>query len=239
VAAARIGRMTDVELVHCAEAGDREATEALYGKYSKFMERAAASLCHPHESFAGDAAQTVWLALLAGQWRLRGESSEPTLHRFIFSMIRYVVLWMREASQAVRLQPIGDGIALRLVAIHHDPVDSLIDAEQAARLRWAVAALPQRDQALLRLRYGAALTVRAIAARDGRSMQTVAEHLTRIHRRLAEQCDVLYLPVRRGRYARDIAGVSQYGQGSPRARARRRGGNKYLVGAQPTHVRET
>lgn len=210
-------RRAEAELVLLAAAGEHDAFEALWFRYHKFVDGAAASLCRPHESFAPDVAQEVWVSLLDGQWRLRPNSRRETLHAFIYTVVRHLVWRMRQAAHpTVRFIPIGIGIASCLAAIHHDPVSHLLSAEQSTLLRWAVAALPQRDRAILRLRYAEGLSCRAIAERDGRAMQSVAEHLQRIHRKVSAACGVPQIRVGRGRYPRDVAGTAQYGLGSPR-----------------------
>lgn len=218
-----IEQLREADLVTLAAAGEHDAFDLLFGRYHQFVERSARSLCRRYaldSSFAPDVAQETWLSLLNGEWRLDPGGDRDTIHNFITAVMRILVWRFKDANHpTIRFVPFDLPIVTALAAIHHDPVLRIIDAEQTALLRWAVAGLPQDDRALLRLRYADGLTCRAIASRRGRAMQTVAERLARIHLRIADACGVTPMLVRKGRHHRDVAfRHDPYGPRTPRAR---------------------
>ena len=133
---------TDDELLFRLRNGDEQAFAALYRRRQGAIYRFALHMSGSPAA-AEDIAQEVFLALLreeCGYDRERG-----TLSGYLFGIARKLVLRNLERGRAdVPLEPEGDEVAPRELAVIDDPLAGLTRHEAIDALRRAVQALPRR-----------------------------------------------------------------------------------------------
>ena len=133
---------TDDELLFRLRNGDEQAFAALYRRRQGAIYRFALHMSGSPAA-AEDIAQEVFLALLreeCGYDRERG-----TLSGYLFGIARKLVLRNLERGRAdVPLEPEGDEVAPRELAVVDDPLAGLTRHEAIDALRRAVQALPRR-----------------------------------------------------------------------------------------------
>ena len=133
---------TDDELLFRLRNGDEQAFAALYRRRQGAIYRFALHMSGSPAA-AEDIAQEVFLALLreeCGYDRERG-----TLSGYLFGIARKLVLRNLERGRAdVPLEPEGDEVVPRELAVVDDPLAGLTRHEAIDALRRAVQALPRR-----------------------------------------------------------------------------------------------
>jgi RNA polymerase sigma-70 factor (ECF subfamily) len=133
---------TDDELLFRLRNGDEQAFAALYRRRQGAIYRFALHMSGSPAA-AEDIAQEVFLALLreeCGYDRERG-----TLSGYLFGIARKLVLRNLERGRAdVPLEPEGDEVAPRELAVVDDPLAGLTRHAAIDALRRAVQALPRR-----------------------------------------------------------------------------------------------
>lgn len=183
--------MHEHELVPRAAAGDVAAFELFFQNFYDFAVNKVRRLAHSAREFelSEDATQIAFMQLWAGQWR-RTDAADP--RGILLSRVRDAFRTLRWYERRSRHEPLpegDDGIGAWMLRSPEPSIeDELIERDEIARLRAAVAALSPRDQELVQLRYAtepAALSIGEIAARLGRHRTGVAVRLGRIRRALA------------------------------------------------------
>ena len=142
--AARRGERSAEALVAAATAGEPQAWSALIDRYAVLIR----SVCRAHrldDADADDVAQLTWLRAVEHIGRLRdperfGAWLGTTARRECLRVLRGR---KRVVPTADEVQP--------LFAAHADPDETALAAERRAAVRRALAALPPRQQTLLRL----------------------------------------------------------------------------------------
>lgn len=139
-----LSELADVELVRACVDGHREAFTVIVERHRTAVYRICFRFMANHED-ASDLSQDVFLRAFRGLHRFRGESSFTTwLHR-----ISVNVCLSRVGSKRPTSEPIDPA---RHVDGHDSPAEGLLRAERAARVREAVARLPNKQRAALVLR---------------------------------------------------------------------------------------
>src|SRR3954468_9161849 len=143
--AARRGERGTEELVAAAAAGEAQAWSQLIDRYAVLIR----SVCRAHrlaDADADDLAQLTWL-------RAGGHINPlPAPARFgawVGAPARHECLRVLRGGR--RVVPTADEIQGPLFAEHADPDEAALSAERRAAVRTALAALPPRQRALLRL----------------------------------------------------------------------------------------
>jgi RNA polymerase sigma factor (sigma-70 family) len=185
------GQTHDTELVRLAAAGDADAFNRLYDTYSRFIEHKAAFYFGAAQ--AEDVAQTAWLWLLIGRWRVNSEMPpNGRLYAFLAHVVRFAG-WSLITQGSTR-EVVVDDLPER-VSLEPSPEQQLLAAERAKRLEGAVHALPPYLQVVAELRFVHELSGADIAQRVNVRPATIPPYFAEIRRRLrADLADVYDLP---------------------------------------------
>lgn len=136
-----------------------------------------------HLADAEDVLQEVSVVL----WQKIGEYEEGTnFTAWAFSIARHKVLQHRAKMAAAPL-PFDDELVETLAADMESIGEELEQRHKA--LAVCLAKLPERDRDLMRRRYEAGATIKAIAAAVNRPLEGLYKAVRRIHRRLGECVD--------------------------------------------------
>ena len=136
-----------------------------------------------HLADAEDVLQEVSVVL----WQKIGEYDEGTnFTAWAFSIARHKVLQHR-AEMARRPLPFDDELVESLAADMEAIGEQLEERHKALAI--CLAKLPEGDRDLMRRRYEAGATIKAIAAAVNRPLEGLYKAVRRIHRRLGECVD--------------------------------------------------
>lgn len=187
------------ELIRRAAAGDHEATSALLEQYRAQLRRMVAARIDRRVAVRTDPSDVVQEALTEAAEKLPAYLREqpiplyPWLRRLAWERLiqlhrRHIDAQRRSVSREqheLRSLPAESSVELvgRLMAAHTGPVEAVIREELLARMRVALAALPELDREVLVMRYLEQIATQDIAEVLGISPGAVSmRHLRAIER---------------------------------------------------------
>ena len=171
------------ELLEACRRGDREAWRELYEAHKDRVYSIALHYFHGDQAAAGDATQQVFLKVMNGIGRYRGNARFSTwLHRIVVNTC------IDSSRRRKTSAPVTEDTVLAAIV---DPGASLEDAmagrEVATSVQNAIAQLPPKLRVAILLRYFDDLAYPEMAAALNCSIGTVSSRLSRAHRLLAER----------------------------------------------------
>jgi RNA polymerase sigma-70 factor (ECF subfamily) len=175
--------LSDREIVEACRQGDRDAFRALYEAYKDKVYSIALYFFHGDASAASDATQQVFLKLITGIARFRGESEFST---WLYRMV--VNTCMDSARSAKRRETSVELDRIRVPASHavsHE--DEFARKEAAGRMQAALSSLPPKLRMPILLRYFEDFSYGQMAEALKCSAGTVASRLHKGHKLLAEK----------------------------------------------------
>src|SRR5687768_10848473 len=141
----------DSELVTACRGGDTRAFETLVGRYRRPVYRIARGILKNHEQ-ADEAAQDAFLKAHLGLPGFMGGSSFKTWMYRIAINAAFDLLGRETTQRRAREQAMRETGGEPELAREPSAVASLIQAEDLARLREAIAMLPERQRLTLELK---------------------------------------------------------------------------------------
>ena len=154
----------------------------LYESYKDRVYSISLYFFHGDSSAASDATQQVFLKLITGITRFRGESEFSTW------LYRLVVNVCMDAARERKSRPLAAGPSrLDDLAAPGSQEDDYARSQLAQSVRAAVSALPPKFRIAVLLRYFDDLSYEQMALALRCSMGTVASRLSRGHKMLAER----------------------------------------------------
>lgn len=136
---------TDSELVRAVQAGDRAAFEGLVRRHERQIYR----LCYRFTGTHEDASELAQDAFVRAYRSIGGFKADAAFSTWLFRIAVNVCL----NRKALKAAPIVPSVDLdRMVASGERPDGALLREEEAARVRRAIARLPERQRATLVLR---------------------------------------------------------------------------------------
>ena len=172
-------REVSAELIERCRQGDRAAFHALYEFYKDKVYSISLYFFHGNEAAASDATQQVFVKLITGIGRFRGDSAFSTW------LYRMVVNTCLDNTRAAARREQQD-IAGRMVAAP-SPEEDLARAELAGKVQAALSSLPPKLRMPVLLRYFEDLSYGEMAQALNCSAGTVASRLHHGHKLLAEK----------------------------------------------------
>jgi RNA polymerase sigma-70 factor (ECF subfamily) len=147
----------------------------------------ALSCCKRDPVEAEEVLQTVYLKILEGKARYRGEASLKT---WLFAVIRKTALTERRNSLLRALKSLtGLRPAARGGAFVAEPAAAFERSEVRKRFQWALQRLPARQREALHLVFYEDLSLREAAVVMGVSIGSARQHYERGKKRLRESLD--------------------------------------------------
>ena len=175
-------REVSAEIIECCRQGDRAAFHALYQAYKDKVYSISLYFFHGDEAAASDATQQVFLKLITGIGRFRGESEFSTwLYRLVVNTC------LDNAKAGRRRESLADAARLARIAGPNSAEEDLARAEVAGRVQAALSSLPPKLRLPVLLRYFEDLSYGEMARVLNCSMGTVASRLHQGHKLLAEK----------------------------------------------------
>jgi RNA polymerase sigma-70 factor (ECF subfamily) len=170
------------EIIESCRRGDRDALRALYEAYKDRVYSIAFYFFHGDASAAHDVTQQVFLKLIGGISKFRGDSAFSTwLYRLV---VNACLDRARRGTAETPAEP-------EVLNAYPDPVASHEDlfarAEVARSVQEAIVTLPPKLRIAILLRYFDELSYTDMADALNCSMGTVASRLSRGHRLLAKK----------------------------------------------------
>lgn len=176
------GDVDDRQLMSRLAAGDREALAPLVERHHRRLYRIAlAYLRRPEE--AQDVVQEAFVRVCcaAGRWNA-ARAPAPWLSRIAVNLA--IDRWRRNRRRADTFSPLAEHDHEAMLADTGTPPDRRVESRETAELlRSALAALPERQRAVVTLRHYQELSLEEIAETLGISLGTVKSSL---HRALAQ-----------------------------------------------------
>ena len=176
-------REVSAEIIECCRQGDRAAFHALYQAYKDKVYSISLYFFHGDAAAASDATQQVFLKLLTGIGRFRGDSEFSTW------LYRMVVNTCLDNAKAGRRRELLRGRRRdgedRCAASRAE--EDLVRAEVAGKVQAALSSLPPKLRLPVLLRYFEDLSYGEMAEALNCSMGTVASRLHKGHKLLAEK----------------------------------------------------
>ena len=173
-------REVSAEIIDCCRRGDRTAFHALYEAYKDKVYSISLYFFHGDEVAASDTTQQVFLKLITGIGRFRGDSEFST---WLYRMVVNTCLDSVKAGQR-REQP-ADAAAFASMAAPQSAEEDLARAEVAGTVQAALSSLPPKLRLPVLLRYFEDLSYGEMAQALNCSIGTVASRLHKGHRLLA------------------------------------------------------
>jgi RNA polymerase sigma-70 factor (ECF subfamily) len=171
------------EIVEACRRGDREALRALYDAYKDRVYSIAFYFFHGDAAAASDVTQQVFLKLIGGMSRYRGDSAFSTwLYRIVVNAC--VDRARRYRAEVAAREP----AALDAVpdsALSHEAL--FARGEVAQSVQAAIATLPPKLRIAILMRYFDELSYTDMARALDCSIGTVSSRLSRGHRLLARR----------------------------------------------------
>ena len=182
---ARVGRHDgeiSSEVLEACRRGDRDAQRALYEAYKDEVYSIAFYFFRGDATAASDVTQQVFLKLLDGIAKYRGDSAFSTwLYRIVVNAC--VDRSRRWRAETTTEPTVFDEMAAPLAS--HE--DLLARSEVALSVRSAIASLPPKLRLPILLRYFDELSYVEMSAALNCSIGTVSSRLSRAHRLLARK----------------------------------------------------
>jgi RNA polymerase sigma-70 factor, ECF subfamily len=180
------GSTSHADTIEACRRGDREAFRALYEAYKDKVYSICLYYFHGDPSAAGDAAQQVFLKLIAGIARFHGESEFST---WLYRLVVNTCTDSSRSSQARARRAHAAELDRFPAADSHE--DDLARAQQARQVQAALSTLPPKFRLPILLRYFEDLSYEQMASALHCSMGTVASRLNRGHKLLARKLEGL------------------------------------------------
>jgi RNA polymerase sigma-70 factor, ECF subfamily len=177
------------DLVERARAGDADARRQLYTQH---VDRVFCTVRGMLRSDA-DAEDVTQDALLTVLTSLKSYAPRPGV-RFAAWVMTIAVNTVRRRFRRRRPEITATGELPETAEVAADPADALDHARQRRALLIALSELPERERAIVCLRYGAELNASEIAATAGIEPATIRKMLERARTRLGARIEVLLNP---------------------------------------------
>ena len=173
----------DIHLLSAAQGGDREAMHALLAPWNDAVFGFLLSLLR-HRADAEDAAQETFIRIVRG---LPGYEHRGEFRAWVFRIARNQAALTANRRRRVEGRECGvEPEALAAFSATAENASGLEQAERAAEIRRAVAALPAVEREVVELRLDEDLKFREIAERTGAPLNTVLGRMHNAIRRLRE-----------------------------------------------------
>ena len=170
------------EILDACRRGDRDALRALYEAYKDKVYSIAFYFFRGDSTAAGDVTQQVFLKLIDGIAKYRGDSAFSTwLYRIV---VNACVDRSRRGKAEAATEP---AVLDEMPAATASHEELLARREVASSVQHAIASLPPRLRLPILLRYFDELSYGEIAAALNCSIGTVSSRLSRGHRLLARK----------------------------------------------------
>ena len=175
-------REVSPEIIESCRRGDRDALRALYEAYKDRVYSIAFYYFHGDAAAASDVTQQVFLKLIGGMAKYKGDSAFSTwLYRIVVNACADRA--RRRKTEAALTEP----AVLDAIADSGTSQDELCArGEVAQSVQNAIASLPPKLRFAILLRYFDELSYTDMAAALNCSIGTVSSRLSRGHRLLAE-----------------------------------------------------
>jgi RNA polymerase sigma-70 factor, ECF subfamily len=174
-------REVSAEIIECCRQGDRAAFHALYDAYKDKVYSISLYFFHGDAAAASDATQQVFLKLITGIGRFRGESEFSTwLYRLVVNTC------LDNAKAGRRREALTDDARWAEIAVPSAEAD-LARAEVAGKVQAALSSLPPKLRLPVLLRYFEDLSYGEMAEALNCSAGTVASRLHKGHQLLAQK----------------------------------------------------
>ena len=175
-------REVSAEIIECCRRGDRAAFHALYQAYKDKVYSISLYFFHGDDIAASDATQQVFLKLLTGIGRFRGDSAFST---WLYRMV--VNTCLDHAKAGKRRESSADAQATERIAAPNSAEEDVARAEVAGKVQAALSSLPPKLRLAVLLRYFEDLSYGEMAEALHCSAGTVASRLHQGHKLLAEK----------------------------------------------------
>jgi RNA polymerase sigma-70 factor (ECF subfamily) len=172
-------REVSAEIIESCRLGDRDAFRALYEAYKDKVYSIALYFFHGDSAAASDATQQVFLKLITGIARFRGDSEFSTW------LYRMVVNTCLDSARGAKRREMPAELDRIVVAASHE--DDLARAQTAGRVQAALSSLPPKLRLPILLRYFEDFSYSQMAEALKCSAGTVASRLHQGHKLLAQK----------------------------------------------------
>ena len=169
-------REISAEIIESCRLGDRDAFRALYEAYKDKVYSIALYFFHGDSAAASDATQQVFLKLITGIARFRGESEFSTW------LYRMVVNTCMDSARSAKRREIAF-----VLAHEESPEDQVVRTQSAGRVQAALSSLPPKLRMPILLRYFEDFSYGQMAEALKCSAGTVASRLHQGHKLLAQK----------------------------------------------------
>jgi len=174
-------REVRAEIIESCRLGDRDAFRVLYEKYKDKVYSIALYFFHGDTAAASDATQQVFVKLMTGIGRFRGDSEFSTW------LYRLVVNTCLDSSRGKKRREVFADLSRVADSSSHEA--DLSRAQTATRVRAALSTLPPKLRLPVLLRYFEDLSYGQLAEALNCSMGTVASRLHQGHKLLAQKLE--------------------------------------------------
>jgi len=176
------------QLIRAAQGGDAAAFDRLVARYQAYLYRLMVRACH-HPQDAEEVASEAFLRAYERLGRFEGRSSFVTW----LGRIATNLCFRRRERAEPETVPLHAPSSDLPPAPEASPEQEALRAEMRRRLREAVAALPEPDRTVLRLRDIEDLPAAEVAARLSLTVPAVKARLHRARRALRERLNGYFL----------------------------------------------
>jgi RNA polymerase sigma-70 factor, ECF subfamily len=170
------------QIVESCRRGEAEGFRALYEVYKDKVYSIALYFFHGDQAAASDAAQQVFLKLMRGISKFRGESGFAT---WLYRMV------VNTCMDSARREKPRFHIEMSATGTPADQDDAIAQEQRARSIQAALSELPPKLRVAVLLRYFEELSYEQMAQAMGCSMGTVASRLNRGHKLLAKKLEGL------------------------------------------------
>ena len=181
-------------IVEACRRGDREALRALYDAYKDKVYSIALYFFHGDAAAASDVTQQVFVKLIGGMSKYRGDSAFSTwLYRIVVNAC--VDRSRRHRAEVAMPEPAALD-AVPDAGMSHEAL--FVRGEVAQSVQDAIATLPPKLRIAILMRYFDELSYTDMATALGCSIGTVSSRLSRGHRLLARRLAPLRSGIAKG-----------------------------------------
>jgi RNA polymerase sigma-70 factor, ECF subfamily len=188
-AAEPLGEEAIARLVERARAGDTGARQALYEQHVDRVYRTVRGMLRS-DADAEDVTQDAMLTVLTSLHKYRPRADV----RFGAWVMTIAANTARRRFRRRRPELTVTGELPDMAAVEADPAGELDRARQRRALLIALAELPERERAIVSLRYGAELNAREIGTTIGIEPAAIRKMLERARTRLGARIEALLRP---------------------------------------------